>query len=275
MKKILIFILVFAASTAMFSSFFNSCEKEDCLNADGSADELTIEGSLFDQKTMSSNDLSAIAEALNRMDMHFADGRFVTNELSAKQLGISDYLYFQLQVKIAEANGDQTAVKRFRKRAKRAGETIPDPKKDSDSIKDPTKCVPILINLAFVEFKSPNIPSVDEILSWCSENNYYYEGKGVSPKDFGKVVTHYLNAKRVDIYSLPDRYFFQQNNVTNNKYYIMSSSEYGGHVVRIEIITRNKNTGEVNFVGYNPQEGVYTIYNQGGVIEIYEVNGTY
>lgn len=52
MKKILIFILVFAASTAMFSSFFNSCEKEDCLNADGSADELTIEGSLFDPKTM-------------------------------------------------------------------------------------------------------------------------------------------------------------------------------------------------------------------------------
>lgn len=272
MKKILIAILVFAASTAMFSSFFNSCEKEDCLNADGSADELTIEGSLFDPKTMSSNDLSAIAEALNRMDMHFADGRYVTNELSAKQLGISDYLYFQLQVKIAEANGDQTAVKRLRKRAKRAGESLPDPKKD-DSVKDPTKCVPILINCVYSDFKIPNVPSVDEIVSWCSENNYYYEGKGVPPNDFGKVVTHYLNAKRVDLYSLPDKYNFQQNAVTGNKYYIMSSSEYGGHVVRIDMIRRNESSGEITIMGYNPQENYSTFYNKGDIIEIYEVNG--
>lgn len=84
---------------------------------------------------------------------------------------------------------------------------------------------------------------------------------------------HYLNAKRVDLYSLPDKYNFQQNAVTGNKYYIMSSSEYGGHVVRIDMIRRNESSGEITIMGYNPQENYSTFYNKGDIIEIYEVNG--
>lgn len=273
MRKILFFIAVSIATSLTFFFTFNSCEKENISFSDDSKDELTIEGNLFDVSTMSSNDYLAVEKALDRMNMHFVNGKYETNGLSAKQLGISDNLQLQLQIKIAESNGEEKSIRNLRKRLKRAGEDIKYPQTDSDSLKTPVNCVPILINTVIQDFGAANIPSVEDIISWCSENEYYVPKQGVPPNFFGNVINHFLNGRQVNISSLPINYAFNKETITSNKYYIMSSSKYGGHAVRIEWFKRSESSGEITLIGYNPQEGKSTFYNASDVIEIYEIFG--
>ena len=105
MKKILLIVFALLATTTTFGVILDSCEREE-IEENDNQEELSIKGDLTGQ-SVSTFDLNVIGEAMKRMGVAVVNGKIVTNEKSAKQLGISEDLFEQLQLMFAKTNGEK------------------------------------------------------------------------------------------------------------------------------------------------------------------------
>ena len=247
MRKLFLVFVSFLAATATFGFVFNSCEKEDVGNIDD-CDVLSVKSD-FVGKAISVDDLDVIGEAMKRMGVAVVNGRIVTNEKSAKQLGISEDLFEQLQLMFAKSNGE----KRYgRLRKKVAGEFS-----DVD-------CVPKLLSSVLKSF-GKDISS-DAIKAWCQKEDYYVEGQGVKCNALDTIIHKYLDAKWVPSSAIPLDY-------KGGGTFLMSvkNNDGSGHFVKV-VGTFNSGSNRV-YMCENPQDGGNTFYTEKDILSIYSVNG--
>lgn len=254
----------------VFVSFFIiSCEKTDA-SFDQNQDALSVKGDLYNLPSLSVSDYNIMREAINRMEVRVVDGKLITNNKSAKELGISDELYFYLQSEFEKANGNYKQYKRLRKKSQ--GETpVTNPSKEDSLKAEKCKCVPILLNDVLWDFGKA--VSIDKIIDWCRDNNYYVDGKGVYPDKIENVVFHYLNASVTSTTSIPINYSLNQKNIVGGEYYLMSVkiSNKEGHFVKVMAAFGE---GASRFYKcHNPQDGE-TIVLESNVLEVFAINGT-
>lgn len=247
MKKILLIVLALLATTTTFGVILDSCEREEIEECDNQ-EELSIKGDLTGQ-SVSTYDLNVIGEAMKRMGVAVVNGKIVTNEKSAKQLGISEDLFEQLQLMFAKTNGE----KRYGRLRKKVASEFSD-----------VDCVPKLLSSVLKSF-GKDISS-DAIKAWCIEENYYVEGQGVKCNALDTIIHKYLDAKWVPSSAIPLDY-------KGGGTFLMSvkNGDGSGHFVKV-VGTFNSGADRV-YMCENPQDSGNSFYTEKDIISIYSVNG--
>lgn len=247
MKKILLIVFALLATTTTFGVILDSCEREE-IEENDNQEELSIKGDLTGQ-SVSTFDLNVIGEAMKRMGVAVVNGKIVTNEKSAKQLGISEDLFEQLQLMFAKTNGE----KRYGRLRKKVASEFSD-----------VDCVPKLLSSVLKSF-GKDISS-DAIKAWCIEENYYVEGQGVKCNALDTIIHKYLDAKWVPSSAIPLDY-------KGGGTFLMSvkNGDGSGHFVKV-VGTFNSGADRV-YMCENPQDSGNSFYTEKDIISIYSVNG--
>ena len=230
MRKLFLVFVSFLAATATFSFVFNSCEKEDVGNIDD-CNVLSVKSD-FVGKTISVHDLDVIGEAMKRMGVAVVNGKIVTNEKSAKQLGISEDLFERLQLMFAEKNG----VKRYgRLRKKVAGES------------NNVDCVPTLISEILKSF-GKNISS-EAIKAWCKEESFYVDGQGVKYNALDTIIREYLGGSWTRSSAIPGGYRKKEG---QKESYLLAVKNNDGSGHFVQVCGAYDAAGGRNYLCYNP-----------------------
>lgn len=247
MKKILLIVFALLATTTTFGVILDSCEREE-IEENDNQEELSIKGDLTGQ-SVSTFDLNVIGEAMKRMGVAVVNGKIVTNEKSAKQLGISEDLFEQLQLMFAKTNGE----KRYGRLRKKVASEFSD-----------VDCVPKLLSSVLKSF-GKDISS-DAIKAWCKEESFYVDGQGVKYNTLDTIIHKYLDAKWVPSSAIPLDY-------KGGGTFLMSvkNNDGSGHFVKV-VGTFNSGANRV-YMCENPQDGGNTFYTEKDILSIYSVNG--
>lgn len=247
MKKILLIVFALLATTTTFGVILDSCEREE-IEENDNQEELSIKGDLTGQ-SVSTFDLNVIGEAMKRMGVAVVNGKIVTNEKSAKQLGISEDLFEQLQLMFAKTNGE----KRYGRLRKKVASEFSD-----------VDCVPKLLSSVLKSF-GKDISS-DAIKAWCIEESFYVDGQGVKYNTLDTIIHKYLDAKWVPSSAIPLDY-------KGGGTFLMSvkNNDGSGHFVKV-VGTFNSGANRV-YMCENPQDGGNTFYTEKDILSIYSVNG--
>ncbi|MDY2828506.1 MAG: hypothetical protein SOU27_04460 [Sodaliphilus sp.] len=251
MKKILLIVFALLATTTTFGVILDSCEREE-IEENDNQEELSIKGDLTGQ-SVSTFDLNVIGEAMKRMGVAVVNGKIVTNEKSAKQLGISEDLFEQLQLMFAKTNGE----KRYGRLRKKVASEFSD-----------VDCVPKLLSSVLKSF-GKDISS-DAIKAWCKEENFYVDGQGVKYNTLDTIIHKYLDASWATSSTIPYEYR-KQSEVKETYLLAVKNNDGSGHFVQV---LGAYGTGvNRSYLCYNPQDNGDRVYTEADILSVYSVKG--